>query len=153
LTITVLIYDCPFFLQDVVYYFKPKTNSVVSISLCTALGLHSDDATASFAAQVYVLENVDNGGAVNSIACGLATTCDIDGGHILPVLTVSMEEGVGYAVVVDSIGTSAGGFKLSMEAEEGKVQGSKPPATLAAKEVWVSNASKPTGEGPLLFQS
>jgi hypothetical protein len=95
---------------EVIYYFKPSTDTTVTISVCNS------DSLSIFSGSVYILEDVDQGGKVVSNYCAtvtgfsssLITGSELDSSSSsCTELEVAMVGGVGYAIIVDGSSNSS----------------------------------------------
>jgi hypothetical protein len=101
---------------EVIYYFKPSTDTTVIISVCNS------DSLSIFSGSVYVLEDVDQGGKVVSNYCAtvtgfsssLITGSELDSSYSsCTELEVAIVGGVGYAIIVDGSSSSRSSSNIS----------------------------------------
>lgn len=105
--------------SEVIYYFKPSTDTTVSIGVCNM------DSLSIFSGSLYILEDVDQGGKVVSNHCASVTGFSsslVTGGawasssSSCTEMEVVMMGGVGYAIIVDGSSTTTTGGNNKSEA-------------------------------------
>ncbi|GAB4815994.1 hypothetical protein N2152v2_003040 [Parachlorella kessleri] len=114
--------------KDVAYYFQPQQACTVTFSLCGSSKLSS-----SFDTRLFVLQNVDDGGSLDLLACD----DDGCGTSKLSKTTVKLAAGQGYGIIVDGNGSQEGLYRLTVTAAEGAVPGGIPPSSLLSSKTRV----------------
>ncbi|CAK0782475.1 hypothetical protein CVIRNUC_005706 [Coccomyxa viridis] len=103
--------------KDVVYFFAPQQSARVIISLC-ASSAFSD----AFDTKLYVLADLlaPKEGAVTPIAC------NDDFCGYQSQITMDVQAGVGYGIVVDGFAGKFGTYQITVSAAQGHIQGALP---------------------------
>ena len=139
--------------KDVVYYFSPTRDGLVTASLCGGSGngasSSADGNGGAFDAKLYVLS--DLGAKAPPSATARVIACADDTCGYSPSITFNASAGVAYAIVVDGVDGRFGEYTLDVTAADGgKMEGREPAAGYGATPGWprIDAALVSTGAPP-----
>ena len=121
--------------KDVVYYFSPSRDGLVTASLCGGSGSGASSSDGAFDAKLYVLSDLGAKGPPSAPARVIACADDTCG--YSPAITFNASAGVAYAIVVDGVDGRFGEYTLDVAAVDGgKMEGREPAAGFGATPGW-----------------
>ncbi|BDA45353.1 probable extracellular serine proteinase at N-terminal half [Coccomyxa sp. Obi] len=124
--------------KDVAYYFAPKQDAQITISLC-ASAAHSD----AFDTKLYVVADLlsPRGTRLTPLAC------NDDFCGYQSKLTMDVRAGVAYGIIVDGFDGKFGTYELAITAAKGVVNGSIPPPGYGQSSRFTLSNSYSTNSG------